>query len=141
MRIMMEEATILYIDDDPDDLLIFGESICTLYPDITVIKAQSADEGLDILRQLERENKPFPGLIVLDMNMPKKDGRQTLQDIKKRWEDIPVVIFTTSSNKADVEFCRNYGTSCITKPMSYKNLNQTIQEIVAHSNIPSTKLQ
>jgi CheY-like chemotaxis protein len=142
MRIMMEEAaTILYIDDDPDDLLIFGESICTLYPEITVLKAQSADEGLGILLQLEQENKPFPGLIVLDMNMPKKDGRQTLQDIKRKWEEIPVVIFTTSSNKADVEFCRSYGTSCITKPMSYKNLNQTIQQIVSHSNIPSTKLQ
>jgi CheY-like chemotaxis protein len=141
---MIEEAmTILYIDDDPDDLLIFGESICTLYPEITVLKAQSAEEGIGILNQLEQENKPFPCLIMLDMNMPKKDGRQTLKDIRNRqqWEEIPVVIFTTSSNSADIEFCRSYGSDCITKPMSYKNLQQTIKQILSHSNIPHTKLQ
>ena len=140
---MMEEAIILYIDDDPDDLLIFGESIGKMYPGITVLKAQSADEGMGILNRLEQESKPWPSLIVLDMNMPRKDGRQTLQDIrsKRKWEDIPVVIFTTSANKADVEFCRRFGTDCITKPMSYKNLNQTIREILSHSNIPQAKLQ
>lgn len=132
----------MYIDDDPDDLLIFGETIVKMYPEITVLKAQSADEGLNILNRLEQESKPFPSLIMLDMNMPKKDGRQTLKDIRGRqqWEDIPVVIFTTSSNIADIEFCRSYGTNCITKPMSYKNLNQTIRQIVSHSNIPHTRL-
>ena len=52
---MMEETIILYIDDDPDDLLIFGESIGKMYPGITVLKAQSADEGMGILTRLEQE--------------------------------------------------------------------------------------
>src|SRR5262245_54076399 len=114
---MIDEATtLLYIDDDLDDLMIFGESICRLYPEITVLKAQSADEGIEILHRMEKENKPLPCLIVLDMNMPRKDGRQTLNEIRRhqQWEDIPVVVFTTSANNADIEFCSSYGTSCIT---------------------------
>ena len=140
---MIEEiTTVLYIDDDPDDLLIFGESVCSLYPEITVLKAQSAEEGLGMLHRMQQENRPFPSLIVLDMNMPKKDGRQTLKDIRSRheWEEIPVVIFTTSANHADIEFCKSYGSDCITKPMSYKNLHQTIRQILSYSNIPQSKL-
>lgn len=135
---MIEEAiTILYIDDDLDDLMIFGESIRNLYPGVTVLKAQSGEEGINLLRSLEQESKPYPSLIVLDMNMPKMDGRQTLLQIrsKAKWEDIPIVIFTTSSNIADVQFCKNFGIECITKPMSYTNLNQTIQHLVSHCDI------
>ena len=134
---MIEEATtILYIDDDPDDLMIFGESIRNLYPGISVLKAQSGEEGINFLNLLEQENRPFPSLIVLDMNMPKMDGRQTMLKIrsKESWEDIPIVIFTTSSNIVDVEFCKSYGIECITKPMSYNNLNYTIKQLVSYCN-------
>lgn len=138
---MIEEATtILYIDDDPDDLMIFGESIHNLYPGITVLKAQSGEEGINLLQQLEQDGKPFPSLIVLDMNMPKMDGRQTMLQIrsKAKWEDIPIVIFTTSSNIADVQYCKSYGIECITKPMSYNSLNHTIKQLVSHCRIPQS---
>jgi CheY-like chemotaxis protein len=134
---MIEEVTtILYIDDDPDDLMIFGESIRNLYPGISVLKAQSGEEGINFLKFLEQENRSFPSLIVLDMNMPKMDGRQTMLKIrsKESWDDIPIVIFTTSSNIADVEFCKNYGIECITKPMSYNSLNHTIRQLVSYCN-------
>ena len=132
-----ESIAILYIDDDQDDLMIFGDSIGSLYPGITIFKAQSGEEGLALLNRLEQSSMPFPSLIVLDMNMPKMDGRQTLQKIKGtiKWEDIPVVIFTTSSNREDIEFCKRYGTECITKPMSYKNLDHTIKQLISHCNI------
>jgi CheY-like chemotaxis protein len=135
---MDEFTAILYIDDDQDDLMIFGDSIGNLYPGITLLKAQSGEEGLAMLQHLEQSAMPFPSLIVLDMNMPKMDGRQTLQRIKgtTKWEDIPVVIFTTSYNREDIEFCRRFGTECITKPMSYKNLDNTIKQLISHCNIP-----
>ena len=134
---MIEDATtILYIDDDPDDLMIFGESIRNLYPGISVLKAQSGEEGINFLSLLEQQNRPFPSLIVLDMNMPKMDGRQTLMQIrgKENWDDIPIVIFTTSANIAEVEFCKSYGIECITKPMSYNSLNHTMQQLVSYCN-------
>lgn len=135
---MNEPTTILYIDDDPDDLLIFGESIGNLYPDVKMLKAQSGEEGINILTQLEQQRKPFPMLIMIDMNMPKMNGRQTLEYIrsKQNWDDIPVVIFTTSSNVSDIEFCQHYGTYCITKPITYKNVNNTIQRLFTNCNIP-----
>lgn len=134
---MIEETVaILYIDDDQDDLMIFGDSIGKLYPGITVITAESGEEGMAMLKNMEQDGQPFPSLVVLDMNMPRMDGRQVLQEIKRRWNEIPVVIFTTSSNQLDIEFCKRFGTECITKPMNYKNLNNTIQLLVSHSKVP-----
>lgn len=131
-----ETVAILYIDDDQDDLMIFGDSIGKLYPGLTVITAESGEEGMAILKDMEQNEQSFPALVVLDMNMPRMDGRQVLQEIKRRWDEIPVVIFTTSSNREDIEFCKRFGTECITKPMNYKNLNHTIRLLVSHSKVP-----
>ncbi len=138
-----EPKTILYIDDDQDDLLIFEESVSTLYPDVTLYKAQSTEAGINILNQLELESKPFPSLIMIDMNMPKMNGRETLQHIRsnKKWRHIPVAIFTTSANSDDIEFCKHYGSACITKPMSYADYSDTLERLFSHSNIISEKVK
>ncbi|OQP66257.1 hypothetical protein A3860_12190 [Niastella vici] len=132
-----EQTTILYIDDDQDDLLIFEESVNALYPDVTLYKAQSSEAGIDLLNQLELESKPFPTLIMVDMNMPKMNGRETLQHIRRneKWNDIPVAIFTTSANHEDIEFCKNYGSACITKPMSFTDFSAALQKLFSHCNI------
>ena len=129
-----EQTTILYIDDDQDDLLIFEESVNTLYPDVTLYKAQSSEAGIDILNQLESERKPFPSLIMIDMNMPKMNGRETLQHIRshEKWNEIPVAIFTTSANQDDIEFCKNFGSACITKPMNFSDFSVTLQKLFSH---------
>ncbi|WP_205509993.1 response regulator [Longitalea arenae] len=126
-----EITTILYIDDDQDDLLIFEESVNALYPDVTLYKAQSSEAGIKLLHQLESEKKPFPSLIMIDLNMPKMNGRETLQHIRsnEKWHDIPVAIFTTSANHEDIEFCKNFGSACITKPMSYTDFSGTLKKL------------
>ena len=136
-----EETTILYIDDDQDDLLIFEESVNTLFPDIRSFKAQSSEAGIHILNQLESDKKPFPSLIMIDMNMPKMNGRETLQHIRSidKWQDIPVAIFTTSANMDDIEFCKNYGSACITKPMNFSDFSKTLQKLFTHCNIITEK--
>jgi CheY-like chemotaxis protein len=130
--------TILYIDDDLDDLLVFGESIQLQHAGATVLKAESGEDGLEILNRMERDLQAFPCLIILDMNMPRMDGRQTLKAIrsKKTWDIIPVVIFTTSTNSADIEFCRNYGADYMTKPMDYTSLNTTIRQLLSYCDTP-----
>lgn len=134
---MANKKTLLYIDDDADDLLIFSESIESLYPGVTVLKAQNAEEGIELLSKMEEKLEPFPQLIILDMNIPKMDGRQTLETIRNRknWENIPVVIFTTTTNNADIEFCKRYGADCVTKPMDYKSLNTTMKKLVSYGSI------
>ncbi|HUP13223.1 MAG TPA: response regulator [Niastella sp.] len=141
INMQRELTTILYIDDDQDDLLIFEESVGALYPDVTLYKAQSSEAGIQILDQLEKEKKPFPSLIMIDMNMPKMDGRQTLQHIRenKKWRNIPVAIFTTSANKEDIEFCKSFGSACITKPMSYADFSATLKKLFSHSKIITEK--
>ena len=132
-----EQTTILYIDDDQDDLLIFEESVRCLYPEVTLYKAQSSEMGINILNQLELDKKPFPSLIMIDMNMPKMNGRETLRLIRnnQKWQDIPVAIFTTSANHEDIEFCKKYGSACITKPMSLTNFNHVLEKLFNHSKI------
>jgi CheY-like chemotaxis protein len=127
-----EPTTILYIDDDQDDLLIFEESVNTLFPHITLFKAQSTEVGIDILNQLEAEKKPYPSLIMIDMNMPKMDGRQTLQHIRsvEKWQEIPVAIFTTFADLDDIEFCKRHGSACITKPMNFVEFSKTLQNLL-----------
>jgi CheY-like chemotaxis protein len=134
---MSDAKTFLYIDDDADDLLIFSESLESLYPGVTVLKAQSGEEGVELLSKLEEDSKPLPQLIILDMNIPKMDGRQTLQTIRnnKSWEKIPVVIFTTTTNNADIEFCKKFGADCVTKPMDYNSLTHTMQRLVSYSTL------
>lgn len=129
---------ILYIDDDEDDLLIFGESIENLYPGIAVLKAPGGEEGIAVLNLLEQDGKPFPNLIILDLNMPRMDGRQTLKAIrsKDRWAGIPVVIFTTSTSIADIEFSRSNGIACVTKPMNYQSLGQVVRQLLSYCSPP-----
>jgi CheY-like chemotaxis protein len=132
-----EPTTILYIDDDQDDLLIFEESVSCLYPEITLYKAQSSEAGMDILNQLESENKPFPSLIMIDMNMPKMNGKETLRQIRNnpKWQEIPVAIFTTSANADDINFCKDYGSPCITKPMNLTDFYHTLKQLFSLCNI------
>ncbi|GER90497.1 hypothetical protein KDW_46590 [Dictyobacter vulcani] len=105
---------ILMADDDEDDILLTqkalqkGKLLNTLY---------SVSNGEELLDYLLHRNKyadtdnssaPLPGLILLDLNMPKKDGREALREIKNHPElrDIPIVVFTTS--KAEEDIYRSY---------------------------------
>src|SRR5688500_17083088 len=81
----------------------------------------SACDGREVLQYLENAN-PLPSLIILDLNMPRLDGRQTLGLIKKHpyFASIPVVILSTSDNNAEKEFCTRQGAaSYFTKPRHY----------------------
>jgi len=128
-----EAPMILYIDDDPDDLFIFSESIESIYPKAIMLIAQSAEKGLERLKDLEAsENSSQLRLIIIDMNMPKMDGRETLKEIRKNtfWVNIPIVIFTTSSYPQDIEFCKNYGADYVTKPISYESLKEVVKQLL-----------
>jgi CheY-like chemotaxis protein len=82
---------------------------------------------------LWKENAVLPDLILLDLNMPKMDGKQCLDELKKdeRLSQIPVFIYTTSSQSKDIEYTLQLGAECfITKPSSARDL-QTLLAIIA----------
>jgi CheY-like chemotaxis protein len=125
--------TILMADDDADDrqmtLEAFGES--RLANDLRFV--EDGAELMDYLfhrnRYVDPQNAPRPGLILLDLNMPKMDGREALQAIKSDPElkTIRVVVMTTS--KADEDILRTYdlgAESYVTKPVTFQALVDVI---------------
>ncbi len=112
---------IVFADDDADDRLLLQEAFeennlkCTLY---------FVEDGVELLDYLE-QNSTIPSLILLDINMPRKDGKQILQEIKSntKWRHIPVIMFTTSKSPEDIRKCYDLGAnSFIIKPSSFENL-------------------
>ena len=134
--IQPQPIVILMADDDEDDILLTKKALVKgklLNPLKTV---QDGEELLDyLLRRGQYENHknaPRPGLILLDLNMPKKDGREALREIKSRDElrDIPIVVFTTS--KAEEDIYRSYRlgvNSFITKPVTLDSLIDVMQTL------------
>jgi CheY-like chemotaxis protein len=126
--------TILIADDDPDDRELTREALqeCRLANDVHFVN--DGEELLDYLHRRGRyssfKSAALPGLILLDLNMPRKDGREALKEIKGEpaFKRIPVVVLTTS--KADEDILRTYDlgvNSYITKPVTFDSLVETIK--------------
>ena len=128
--------TILMADDDADDRLMTKEAFeeSRLANDLRFV-----EDGEELLDYLKRRGKysdpassPRPGLILLDLNMPKKDGREALQEIKADPElkRIRIVVMTTS--KAEEDIYRTYNMSAasyITKPVTFDSLVDVIRTL------------
>lgn len=127
---------ILVADDDPDDCLLTREAFSESRLANEVRFVHNGEELLNYLRGAppfaDRQRYPLPGLILLDLNMPLKDGREALTEIKAdpRLRSIPVVILTTSAEEEDI--LRSYANgvnSFITKPVSFSGLLDVVQAL------------
>ncbi|HEY5005715.1 MAG TPA: response regulator [Ktedonobacteraceae bacterium] len=131
-----QPIVILMADDDEDDILLTqkalqkGKLLNTLY------SVKDGEELLDYLLlrgdYTNPAQAPRPGIILLDLNMPKKDGREALREIKAHadLQDIPIVIFTTS--KAEEDIYRSYKlgvNSFITKPVTFENMIEVMRAL------------
>lgn len=130
-----EVITILMADDDDDDFLLTKKALAESKLANTLVRVSDGEELMDYLKQrgaYENINTPRPGMILLDLNMPKKDGREALKDIKadKDLRDIPVVIFTTSKAEEDIYKTYQLGSnSFITKPVTFDKLVKVISAL------------
>ena len=121
---------ILLVDDNPADVRLTQEVFkdCRILNNLHV--AKDGIEALDFLRkQGNFKDTPMPDLILLDLNLPKKDGREVLAEIKNDTElrSIPVIVLTTSEAEQDIVRSYNLGANCyITKPV---DLNQFIRVV------------
>lgn len=122
--------TILWADNDPDDLDLFEEIIKEFRAHTRTLMYSDGSEILEHLKASDPAD--YPCLIVLDMNMPVMDGRRTLTHLKSddSFKNIPTVVFTTSSNPADHAYCMYKGAEMITKPPSYDRLKEVIRRFV-----------
>ena len=129
-------VTILMAEDDPDDRLLTKEALedNRLINDLHFV--EDGEELMDYLCQrgqyADPDTSPRPGLILLDLNMPRKDGREALEEIKAdpNLRRIPIVVLTTS--KAEEDILRSYDlgvNSFITKPVTFGALVEVMQTL------------
>ena len=127
----MKKNTILWADDDIDDLQMMREILLKNNQEFDIKEVGNGKEALGYLEESLTTGN-LPCLIILDINMPVLGGKETLATIKSREEFkyIPVVVFTTSESDLDRLFCERYHTQMITKPPSYKTLEATIFKVL-----------
>jgi two-component system response regulator len=119
---------VLIADDDIDDQYMLKQAFNSVQLEEHVI---TVNDGVELLDYLNKRGKykdvavMCPKIILLDLNMPKKDGRECLREIKAnaRLSSIPVVVYSTSSNPDDIAYAYQHGASSyISKPYSYQEL-------------------
>ena len=120
---MKQKHRILIVDDDADDREIIRDAFTTTLNEQDYIFIENGDKLLEYLEGNMEDG--IPSLIMLDLNMPGKDGRETLREIKsdKRFHHIPTIVFTTSSSMRDKQMVYDLGANCfITKPDTFNKL-------------------
>jgi CheY-like chemotaxis protein len=126
--------TILLADDDADDRKLTADAFAE---NRLANQLHCVEDGEELMDYLHRRgnyetlrNEPLPGLILLDLNMPRKDGREALNEIKSDPDlrRIPIVVLTTS--KAEEDIVRSYDlgvNSYVTKPVTFKSLVELVK--------------
>ena len=124
---------ILCVDDDEDDLFFIKEAIRSGGHSFEIAEAQNGWEALNYL-QNALANEELPCLVIMDMNMPKMNGRQTIDKIRsdERLAKLPIAVFTTSSNQSDQKYFESHGIHFITKPFDYKVFTKKIVDLLAY---------
>jgi CheY-like chemotaxis protein len=138
MRTQFKEP-LLIVEDSNEDFKILQRLMQRLDVQNPIYRCSNGDEALEFLQQIGKENDPDipskPSVILLDLNLPGIDGRDILSQIKQdqKFKEIPVVIFTTSSNPKDIELCYQKGANgYLIKPMNADELKKIVQAFVEY---------
>ena len=130
---VMKSVEVLLVEDDPSDVELTREG---LNDSKMLINLNVVHDGIMALKYLRREppypNAARPDLIILDLNLPKKDGREVLKEIKNDdiLKSIPVVILTTSQDAYDIQRCYELGANCwITKPVGLEEFIKIVGSV------------
>ena len=122
--------TILWADDDADDLQMMRDILAKKKKDFKIVEVHNGKEALEYLKTAK--DNSLPSLIILDINMPVLDGKETLSILKKteEYKDIPVVVFTTSDSELDKLYCKKFNTEMVTKPPTFSTLGAALEKIL-----------
>jgi len=131
----MRKTFILVADDDADDRFLIQTAFKENgYDD----KIEFVENGVELLKFLNdisqntSHESTFPGFILLDLNMPKKSGREVLQEIKQHpvYKTIPVIVYTTTKNENEIKRCYELGANTyIVKPARFEALLKVVEGI------------
>ena len=126
----MNEYMIYYAEDDADDLYLFEQAFAHL-PDVSIKHFANGAQLLESLHSIGPEQQPC--LVVLDLNMPVLDGRETLMKLRTtpQLTQLPVLLFTTSNSIIDQRFAQHWGVDLITKPVLFEDMESLASGMLA----------
>ena len=129
---MKRSYTILYVDDDADDLALISEAFEKYTDHLKVLHAANGVEGLKVLDKLHKEDK-LPCLLIIDINMPIMDGKQMLKMLRdqRTYTQLPVIIFSTSNSAKDQLFAESHDAEFVSKPSKYNELKSLVEKFVS----------
>jgi CheY-like chemotaxis protein len=139
MTSLTQPITILLADDDPDDRMLTQDALDEAHLANALHCVEDGEELMDYLHRrgayTSLRDTPLPGLILLDLNMPKKDGREALKEIKADpvLRRIPIVVMTTSKAEEDIYRTYDLGVnSFIVKPVAFQGLVEIMQTLTQY---------
>lgn len=121
---------VLLVDDDVDDRELFEEAVKLINPSLLV---DTASDGEELMRYIQ---KATPDVIFLDLNMPRKNGKECLVELRgdAKFASVPIIIYTTSLNQVDVAETKKNGASYFfRKPNSFDELKDVLHQILVRN--------
>ena len=122
--------TILLVDDDLDELILFNDAIQEVSEEIKFITSVDGERCLEMLKNIT------PDVILLDINMPRMGGKECLAIIRKEenLKDIPVIMYSTTISPSDAEIFKELGIPFKKKPTDFADLVSFVKETVAENS-------
>lgn len=132
-KTMSTKSIVLYADDDADDIQFVTEAFINYSKNVELVTVSDGLEALSYLKNLSVD-APAPCLIILDINMPRMDGKEALIKLRQmeRFEKIPSVLFTTSSQNRDKDFAARYNAGFLTKPIDIFQMEVVANTFIEH---------
>ena len=126
---------VLYADDDIDDIQLVSETFLPYASSVDLITFPDGDALLKHINAMPFD-AAVPCLIILDINMPKINGKETLIHIRKipRLSEVPVVLFSTSTLPSEAAFARSFNAGFITKPLDHHQMENVIEQFIDNCN-------
>jgi CheY-like chemotaxis protein len=131
-----QHRTILMVDDDGEDCGLVRDALQAIGRDCDLRFVHNGEELFDYLYRrgeyAEAGELPRPDLMLMDLKMPRKDGRETLRELKSdpQWRQIPVIVMTTSMARDDVCSCYEAGANAyVTKPATFRKLVDMLDKL------------
>jgi CheY-like chemotaxis protein len=142
-------SPLLVAEDSDEDFEVLNLLMQQMKVQNPIHRCTNGDKVLDFIYQdgdySQQRDLSRPSVILLDLNLPGTDGREVLEQLKQdqSFREIPIVVFTTSSNPRDIEFCyQNGANGYLIKPVDSDELERTVQAFVDYwlqANIPPTQ--
>ncbi len=127
------KSIVFYADDDLDDLELVKDAFAQYSKDVEVLTAADGSKALSYLSNLKKYDT-LPCLIILDVNMPIINGKELLLRLREieHFEEVPIVLFTTSSQPLDKNFAKKHNAGFITKPIDVKQMEFIADQFIEY---------